>query len=51
LVSPAVDAEVKGRMIISENLPWWDAMDVADEMLDEVDLNVVKKLEQRDRGS
>ena len=32
-------------MVITKNLPWWDAMDVADEMLDKVDLDV-EKLEQ-----
>jgi hypothetical protein len=32
--------------MITKNLPWWDAMDVANEMLDKVDLNVVEKLGQ-----
>ena len=48
LVSPAINVEVKGKMVITESLPWWDAMDVADEMLDKEDLNVVEKLEQRE---
>jgi len=48
LISPAIKAEVKAKMVITENLPWWDAMDVTNEMLNKVDLDVVEKLEQRD---